>query len=425
MVICVVPNVYEFNRRFRTPVEAPQSMDLFSQIHFSLFALGGSGLVVQGMPLDPELLGYWNSEVSFAPEFVYPELVTGNLCADLLRDNSAMNAVRALGERRMAYWGYTRHSHDIDRALGREADCNLWRVADVLDSKTGSRDAMLYASSGGGVRIGPALSVSGSNREVRDVVREMRAIWGELIIKPALGWGGKGSVIFGPRSDAERLEVQIENLRAFSRDGALIVEPFLGNIEMNVSPSIDCAVSPSEVSSRQWSGVMLMEDITCSGTIYGSFDSPLQSSQKIEILEYSRRISEYGRGLGYEGWLDVDFLLCDGRVYATEINARHTGGTVPILLAERLLGESWEDSNAVFSIDRVECGSDSFPMIVGSLRNFFRRAYEVEDFFITAFQRIGSGKSLISVWGYGSGRNWTLQRASDLSRDVRNMCRAC
>lgn len=111
----------------------------------------------------------------------------------------------------------------------------------------------------------------------------------------------------------------------------LIIEAF---VEKESSPSVQFFIDADQKTAVIFG---ITDQILENGKIYLWNTSPSQYvGSKIwdELIRQSKQILEYIFELGYTGFWGIDFIVSSKQeVYATEVNARFTGATYPLVTA--------------------------------------------------------------------------------------------
>jgi hypothetical protein len=414
----IVPNIFEFNRRYRGGGGHASYPQLFSQISFALYGITrDTAVVLLHTSLHPVLLGHWNEVLGYSPHVVTCQPGTGHLCFDALNDPVCLAELVKWSFHELVSWGPTRESASLERELTvAEKSADVWPLVGLLDGKAANR-ALLHSSAERDptVRVHPAVVVGRGPRaaaEVRDVMRA----WASVVVKPGLTWGGKGTV----QIDADAIDEVA--LRTLLQDGAgdsgakyWMVEPLIGSPETNVSPSFDWRPGVSGGQGRARAGRMVMDRFRCTGTVYGK--GALLSADKFkERMEaFVQRTAASLAELGYSGWFDVDFLVSDNEIYVTEANVRHTGGTVPICIADHLFGPAWEDQRTIVTLDGLHTSNldPSSVLETGELL-VRKRLGDRAVFVLTAYDDHHPSGAMVSVWVAGEDHDTVENCAFEL-----------
>ncbi|HEX8622804.1 MAG TPA: hypothetical protein VF718_12625 [Allosphingosinicella sp.] len=405
----IVPNVYEFNRRHRDGAGQASHAQLFSQISFALYGITwDEPVVLLHTSLHPVLLAHWGEVLGYSPDFLICQPGTGYLCFDALNDPACVAQLKMSSFQRLVSWGPTRESAALERELTvAEKSADVWPLVGLLDGKAANR-ALLHSSAqhGSSVRVHPAAVIARGERGAAEV-RDLLDAWTSVVVKPGLTWGGKGTVQINADTFDEAA------LRDFLEEGAgdsgaryWIVEPLIGSPDTNLSPSFDWRPGPDLAKGRARSGRMVMDGFRCTGTIYGK-DALLQAAEfKGPMEAFVERTAAFLADLGYSDWFDVDFLVNGREVYVTESNVRHTGGTVPICIADHLFGSDWEDHYTVVTLDALPTSGFDPRAILEMGRALVRKCLgDAAVFVLTAYDNQISGGAMASIWVAGEGHD--------------------
>lgn len=400
LIIC---NVSEFNRRFvQQAPDAGEWVHLYSQLPFSLVGLRykNSWILTHEQP-SPEVLAHWRERLNFAPLFLCCPPRTGNLCLDTLANSGVQARLAELcaGEIQIRPWGQT---HPLEELLSRTGDvgCSWQRnsatLVSLLDAKVGNRaliEAVLPKQNGLFSRL-PTMFAPAESRGLSDAVDAMLAVWPEVIVKPAATWGGKGT--FSVSRTQEVRDVDSSAPQDDLGSGIYAVEPLVGNVADNLSPSIDWMPN-GDGTGRCFVGRMLMDGFKCAGTVYGRNASSLSNERRSKVQRFVSDASAMLHAIGYSGWFDVDFLVAKRRIYVNELNIRHTGGTVPIEIACALLGPHWEREATCVAIDGIPTSRNARQILKQAQRLGLNEGRPLDAFVLTAF-RTWRDQSKASIW---------------------------
>jgi len=417
--VLIVPNVYEFNRRSLDTRDPVSHSRLFSQIPFVLFGLAHkAAITVLHKPINPELLAHWQDRLAYQPRLVLCATGSGRLCEDAARDSECLSELAQWSFRELVPWGPTRECANLQHLLGAGVGLtDTWPLVGILDGKAANRGLILAAAEGGGsIMVHPAAVLS-RNLGAAAQVRRLVHAWQSAVVKPGLTWGGKGTFqVDAGGAEEARLEGLIEGESGDSGSNYWIVEPLIGSPGRNISPSFDWTPDASaDGGGRARAGRMVMDGFRCTGTIYGKGALAEAEPFRGEMTEFVQRTAGILQELGYAGWFDVDFLVNGADAYVTESNVRHTGGTVPICVADHLLGADWEADRTVVTLDALGT-SFPHPSMILEVATPIVRAKLGSDaaLILTAFDDDHANDAVVSIWLAGGEHDTTLDCAMEI-----------
>ncbi len=186
------------------------------------------------------------------------------------------------------------------------------------------------------------------------VSRYIQHFGGKAVIKPVNGWGGKANLsVDMPASAAlstsrikKIVQAHVARHPGQFRGGIVIEKRIAGHTVKDLS--IDVYIDKNKRVST-WPSLTIVEGLSCIGEETGKdvLRCPLSQALRSAGL----KVADVLASIGYEGWFDVDFIEADNQLYALEINARRTGGTVPVEVATSLYGRDWMKRCAIRSHD--------------------------------------------------------------------------
>lgn len=394
----VVPNLGEFNLgRFSGEVSPREAAD-FHKIGETygdqgfLWSMRDRVLVLPG-EVDPR----WLADLSGAlgqrvPDVITPRSRTRALIGDLLADGQSMAALgRALGTPRsvrLLCWGASSEvyllqaavaalGHDV--ALEVPPQDNYWTVG-YLDSKLSCLD---LPTSLPGLRI-PRTWTVGLRSELQGVVEHLLATADQAFVKSPRGVGSEGIYRVSacrpggqPASQADEgglagLWEELDSSPFFRGYPLLVQEAISTGPDINTL-SVDFNVG-QEQSREQDSAVItgVAGEDGCQFMTLGRGAGLLSATLADEARETAGRVAAWAAGLGYLGWLGIDFLAGrDGRLYLLELNARRTGG----IHAAALLGRRPDRASAVACVADDMPVAGAGPVPYADVREAFRAAW--------------------------------------------------
>jgi hypothetical protein len=179
------------------------------------------------------------------------------------------------------------------------------------------------------------------------------------IVKSAVGWGGRASFRIKSTGARTTRAASLASLsrhfavqRAFFEFGCVVERQLVGRVvrEFCVDVYIDASGNVFAWPSRT-----LVVGRHSIGMVVGREAVNAEIASKLRGRAY--RIADRLQQLGYRGWFDIDFLQVGRKIFVLEINARRTGGTALIEIAQHSLGASWAKECAVQSRDRLSVHS--------------------------------------------------------------------
>lgn len=356
-VALVVPNLAEFNLSQVGTELGPSASELgplaIGDFHCVGQAYGDQSLFwtheERVLVLAPGLDRQWLTDVCAALGDATPPVITpprhgGGLVGDLLMDAQAMTELRAaLGPPRqvdLLCWGASRELYALIatvRSWGHEVrpevpDHDRYWTTRYLDSKLCCLDMRTSMPD----LAGPRTWIVSSQAELAGIVERLLASAGAAVIKSPCGVGGDGLHL--ARADGEGIAGlwRAVDRSWFLRRFPLLVQEVVATTPAIDTPSVDLLIGSDGIGSA-------VTNVTGSGgrqlLALGAKTGLLPEAIEDEAHGVARRIAAEAAGLGYRGWLGVDFLAgLDGRLYLLEFNARRTGGIHAAALLERRSG---------------------------------------------------------------------------------------
>lgn len=289
---------------------------------------------------------HWLADLSAAlgdpvPAIVTPAGRSGALTGDLLADGKAMGELAtALGRPRrveLLCWGASRELYGLAAAvasLGHEVVTEMparehYWTSGYLDSKLSCLDLRTVLPD---LRVPRSWTVAGP-AELQGAVGHLLATAGQAFVKSPCGVGGEGIYRVSARDDDQAgLWSAVEESPFFGSYPLLVQEVIATRPELD-TPSVDLLIGPHGVTAAITSVIAVAgRQLMTLGRGTGLLPAALED----QAHESARRIAAWAAGLGYSGWLGVDFLVGrDGSLYLLELNARRTGGVHAAALLER------------------------------------------------------------------------------------------
>ncbi len=238
-------------------------------------------------------------------------------------------------------------------------------IVSYLDSKVGFREEVLK------LRNKKINIPEGFVCEKKEEAKKA-AIWFYMhnrscIIKANHGESGWGLIPLKKKNfiSVSSLEKEIEN-NLFNdsiwKNEFIVVEEF---IEPNLkigggSPSAELLLTDKGPRLTYICGQIVGEGGNFLGVIMGKKLMGDQINAKLTYSSYA--IGEKYWKLGYRGFFDIDFVISrNGEPYATETNARRTGGTHIFDIARRVFGSNWDRDAYLFSQDSFKYAGKNLP----------------------------------------------------------------
>jgi hypothetical protein len=430
----VIANTYEFNRRhWKDTGRAPTRAQLYSQLSFALGGLpNNTPYILTHAEISRDLLSHWGQVLGYSPSILVCQAKTGRICLDTLENLNLLSRLRSLSLNisSLRPWGMTKEFDSLSRSI-QSLDVTHLSVRgstsalpSFLDAKAANRaflDSLIHERRGRTFTQLPYAITPANSNEVIKSVRAMLSQWPTVIIKPGYTWGGRGTISVS-RSDYQDGTVRalVENGMSEFSGGYFLIEPFVGTVESNLSPSFDWQPKQDgNAGGRIYGGRMLMETFNCRGTIYGR--SALASAEVFRptFNSVTRTFAESLGELGYQGWFDLDFLVSDKFTIISEMNLRHTGGTIPILIANRLLFDGWEKRFTCVALDTIRTRL-SIPQIIDRAAHMGFVNDKTRKFVVTAHdvEKVDTDGYLVSFWLGSTKPRHVLESAFSLRHSI-------
>jgi hypothetical protein len=427
-----IANTYEFNRRhWKDSGRSPTRAELYSQLSFALGGLpDDSPIILTHAEISKELLSHWQEVLGYTPNILVCPAKTGRICFDALEDSNIISRLRGISPNisELRPWGFTKEFEILSSCI-QSVDVpdfprhSISILPAFLDAKAANRalvDRLMHGQHDRTFIQLPYVITPAASDEIIRSVRAMLSQWPSVVIKPGCTWGGKGT-IYVSRSDYRdgTIRALVENGLSEFSGGYFLIEPFVGAMATNLSPSFDWQPREGNACARTYGGRMLMEKFNCRGTIYGQ--SALASAEGLRsaFIRVTHAVADTLTEFGYRSWFDVDFLVSDEVTTISEINLRHTGGTVPILIANKLLPEGWEEHFTCVALDGIRTRLNLAQIINEAARMGFIND-KTNKFLVTAHdeEKENTADYLVSFWLGSTDPSYVLESAFSLRRCV-------
>lgn len=377
----VIPNIADFDRRHPGPV-----LDPGSEREIVDATAAAADEAVYWSTADRVLLlpaGFdraWFADVHDAlgldkPPVISPAVRSGLLVADLLRDPSALAALRehvhGYATVRLSSWGADPGLHRLAATLrgwglavrpdGTPEDA-YWTSL-YLESTASCLD---LAASVPGLGVAPAVT-AGSWTELRGAVSAVLATAPQAVVRGRYGVAGRGSIVVrrGRLDNLWRTVARDPWLREFP----LVVQEFVAHTGSSGLPTADVLVGDDGVRETVVTGRTADRHQLRSVNV-GPGSMPQPESDEIGAL--ARRIGQRAHELGYRGWFGVGFAVgADGVRYLTELHPRRTDAMPAIALRRR-----WQDDVVAHMNVRFRLSPAGSVTYTEQVRPAFRRLWE-------------------------------------------------
>jgi hypothetical protein len=367
-MLVVVGNTYEFNHGQSEGAGEPspelrRRLFTASSLCAAMVRYPDGNLILPHKPHEA-WMQYMRSVYGVAPAMICTPQETPLLSAHLLTDES-FAASAALSRANAVPWGYT---PNFPRACAIRGWAEPWRrtvdwesmVSQIqrLDSKIGSHEFLANAlkETRSAVRRPSATAIDAANPKAFSHLENMFYRWKRVIVKPNRSWGGRGCFSIISDQELPRARKAIEELAKEPwHDGRFVIEQFVGSDADQPSPTADYMVGFDGGEGTLVIGQMYIRNYRCLGTRYDRH--VLSPEVEKTIRPFATICQKRLRDIGYSGWFDIDFVLAENCIWATEINVRMTGGTVPLMLMEGLYGEDWKTGKSLSTRDGLVCRS--------------------------------------------------------------------
>lgn len=313
-----------------------------------------------------------------APPIVSPESRSGRLLKDLLRDGSALAALRdALAGRprvRLVTWGATPELYvlaGVLRGWGHEVELDCTPEDDYwaslyLDSKVSCQD---LANRLGSFTVPPGVTAS-NELELRGALEAVLGRHQRAIVKSHYGVGGDGIAVV--RAEGRGLSSFWHTVHRdpFLREYPLVVQQFVEHAPEAACPAVDMLITDDGVR-RIVLSAMAVVGHRLRGVCVGRTSVPAEVGEQISRI--GAEVGGAAHELGFRGWFCIDYLRgVDGRLHVTEFNARRSGAAHAIELLDH-----WGAAGELvaYSADRLELTPRPGLSYAEHLRPVFRRLW--------------------------------------------------
>lgn len=362
----IIPNNAEFNLR-----NFPPRFDRAAEANFlaagdmlsdqAVFWSTGPRVLVLADGTDPE----WFADVHRVlevdpPPVISPARRTGRLAEDLLADEPALGALRALltslrvrircvgAAPAMYRLLATIRSWGIEAELDGPAHEDYWASV-YLDNKLSCLD---LAGRIPGFRVPPGVTVT-TPMELEGALGALLSGAGQVIVKSMHGVSGDGSIVVGGAGVTPDVFWANAFHDPFLRTYPLFVQSYLDHAPDVGCPAVDVLVTAAGVGS------VVLSTMTVDVKRYESVtvgESCVPADLRAPLRSLGHEVGAAAHALGYRGWLCADCLVDRQRqLYVTEINARRSGAMHPIALLEHWGGG--DPGSVAHSHDSIPAGS--------------------------------------------------------------------
>ncbi|MEU7822465.1 hypothetical protein [Catellatospora sp. NPDC049133] len=376
-----IANMFEFNSRHARDTDdeslsrARRAKENFGVSAEAALFWGGATrrrIVITPEPPDADFLQEIQELLGVQIESFSPKLVTGWVCRDLMRDTACLQRLFDMLQNEISSvlpWGFT---SDLLRLLSHLQDSGLSLIleesnlpssaasVDYLDSKIGSRSIFEHVHH----KVPEFYAIPGYACQNLDLAKELAStllISGSdpLVLKSDRGHGGSGVRLLDSIDSAALTFSEILTTGdGIWTDTPVLLERAIGGGTKPAVPNFNGIVGMN--GDIRTCGIGQLK-ISGFGTYVGmEFGVNVVSDEMLALAELAGRAAgDLMRELGYAGWYDLDFILdpSSDRLYGSEINARRTGGSVCIELADQLLATDWRATMHVSSYEHVKIRS--------------------------------------------------------------------
>lgn len=184
-----------------------------------------------------------------------------------------------------------------------------------------------------GIPVPETVCVRSWNRVV-NTTRRLRKTWGGLMLRQARAAGGLGNLVIRPTDDVDERLAMVHDQPGWQTE-AIVVTPLL---DIDCSPATLAFIHPDGTIEVLSDSVQLLKD----GASYiGSImPSGLDPDTVEQMIEWTERYACHVAKMGGRGYVNVDWILVDGKLYACESNCRYTAVVHPRTIRQRLCNGS-------------------------------------------------------------------------------------
>lgn len=384
----LVANIYEFNNRYLLDNHTIKhnyyrKENYAVSAEMSLFWNGDNKLILLPEIPDP----YFVEDVIYTLKyqniaFIAPSKSTGLLCSDFLEDPLKIEIINSFIDSEVSFhpWGVTHTFYDLVAALSVGKTQSLtfpsrekYWVDIFLDSKIGARAVFSEIFKKTNELISPNGVILPTLKDAIDASRDLIQTFGKIVLKTNFGDAGKGVLVVEGIEDIHLHISKLSSDDIFWAFSPIIVEEFIEDADKS-SFTVDGWISTTGQVLLKGAGKMLIRNAkNYTGVVMGI--DVLSNEVEKALLQIGHKVGSYIADLGYRGWFDVDVIVGkDNRIYGTEINARRTGPTHVIDIAEHIFGSEWAQKATFISCERIYLNRryNSYSQI----RDFFRSFHD-------------------------------------------------
>lgn len=338
-----------------------------------LFAFAGEDNVLFLSPksISQEFFSYYTSLFGSKNfQVVTPPVHTGEMCEDILADESCLEAIAgaANGQKRLILTSYTTSSQflklvrtlrergfDVYTPESPEEE-DAWTV-DFFGSKSGIRQlAQQSGAKEPDFTMADGLICTGVHNAVK-IAAKKYLLGNGVVVKTNKGHSGAGVLIFRegdlPTEYQACTEAILSHLKkdAYWDKFPIVIEDYI-NINHQIAggfPNAEFRIyKTGRIEFLYYCGMR----ITPMGVFQGMeiHDEVMSDRHIAQVMDTGFFIGERFAAAGYRGYYDVDFVATkNGRLIVTESNVRRTGGTHVFKTAQHLIGGDFLHDACVLS----------------------------------------------------------------------------
>jgi hypothetical protein len=330
-----------------------------------LFALAGEDdvLFVSPVPVSDEFFGYYTSLFGRKNiKVLTPRVHTGELCEDVLEDDSCMDAIVAAanGQRRLVMVPYATSAQflklvNVFRAKNIEVytpespeEEDAWTV-DFFGSKSGIRQLSQQSRLKEPDFIMPEGLINMGVDNAVKIAAKKYLLENGVVIKTNRGHSGAGVLIFREgQLPTDYHECVAAITAALKKDKywdkfPIVVENYI-TPNMSIGggfPNAEFRIyKTGKIEFLYYCGMRVDRDGVFHGVEIN--DDVLSDKVRAQVMDTGFFVGEQYAAAGYRGYFEVDFIAAkNGELFVTESNIRRTGGTHVYRTAEALIGKEF------------------------------------------------------------------------------------
>lgn len=278
-----------------------------------------------------------------APRDIIPEPL--NLFSDTMRDPSALAELsRGVQQEgwRLSPFIQSPDSARLAKHIGAQLDGGACRDAIERGLALDLNDKASFTEicQSLGIPVPETVCVRGWNHVARgeanlvDTTKRLHHAWGGLMLRQARAAGGLGNLVIRPTDSVDERLALVHNQPGWQTE-TVVVTPFL---EIECSPATLAFIHlDGSVDVLSDSVQLLKGGAAYIGSIMPSGLRPEIVAQMIEWTKlYATRVAQ----MGGRGYVNVDWILVHGKLYACESNCRYTAVVHPRAIRQRLCNGS-------------------------------------------------------------------------------------